>query len=160
MSRVLVAYFSATGATAKVAAELAEAENADCFEIRPRQPYTAEDLDYTKKDSRCNLEMADEKCRPEMDGRIDGMSGYEVVFLGFPIWWGREPSIVDTFLDAHYFVGKTIVPFCTSGVTGVEKAAEHIRSIIGADAIVEDGRRLGADATEEDIRLWTELLGF
>ena len=88
MSRVLVAYFSATGATAKVAAELAEAENADCFEIRPRQPYTAEDLDYTKKDSRCNLEMADEKCRPEMDGRIDGMSGYDVVFLGFPIWWG------------------------------------------------------------------------
>ncbi len=159
MSRVLVAYFSATGATAKVAAELVKAEKADCFEIRPKVPYTAEDLDYTKKDSRSSLEMADDKCRPALENRIDGMSGYDTVFIGFPIWWGREPSIVDTFLDAHYFVGKTVIPFCTSGATGVEQATEHIRSIIGADAVVEEGKRLGADATEEDVRLWTELLG-
>ena len=77
----------------------------------------------------------------------------------FPVWWGREPSIVDTFLDAHDFTGKKIIPFCTSGVTGVEKAVEHIKKIVGENVTVCDGKRLGSDGTEEEVRLWTELLG-
>lgn len=159
MSKVLVAYFSATGVTAKVAAELARAENADCFEIKPKKPYTKEDLDYTVKESRSNLEMADASCRPAMDGYAGNMDDYDTVFVGFPIWWGREPSIIDTFLEAHNFGGKRIIPFCTSGATGVEKAVEHIKGIVGENVTVEAGKRLGADGAEEEVKLWTELLG-
>lgn len=159
MSKVLVAYFSASGITAKVAAEIAKAENADYFEIKPEQPYTKEDLDYTVKDSRSNVEMADESCRPVMVGCVENMADYDTVFVGFPIWWGREPSIVDTFLDAHDFTGKKIIPFCTSGTTGVEKAAAHIKGIVGDQVCVDGGKRLGADGTEEEVALWTKLLG-
>ena len=160
MSKVLVAYFSATGNTASVAAELAKAESADCFEIKPEKPYTKEDLDYTVKDSRSNLEMADESCRPAMVGSVENIADYDVVFVGFPVWWGREPSIIDTFLEAHDLSGKKVIPFCTSGTTGVEKSVEHIKGIVGEDVTVCDGKRLGADGTEEEVKLWTELLGF
>ncbi len=159
MTKILIAYFSATGATARVAAELAKAENADCYEIKPEQPYTAEDLDYKVKDSRSNLEMADESCRPAICGKAENMEQYETVFVGFPIWWGREPSIVDTFLDSYDFTGKKIIPFCTSGMSGVEKAGEHIKKIVGENVTVEAGRRLGAEGSEEEVKLWTELLG-
>ncbi len=159
MSKVLVAYFSASGNTSKVAAEIAKAEGADCFEIKPEQVYTKEDLDYTVKDSRSNLEMADESSRPAISGRVEHMEEYGTVFIGFPIWWGREPSIIDTFLDTYDLSDKKIIPFCTSGVTGVDKAVEHIRGIAGEGVTVCEGRRLGTDGTEEEVKLWTELLG-
>ncbi len=158
MSKVLVAYFSATGVTARVAAELAEAKRADLFEIRPETPYTAEDLDYTDKQSRSNREMADPECRPAIVGKVDEMSRYDAVFVGFPIWWGREPSIVDTFLDGYDFKGKRIIPFCTSGGSGVDKASAHIRSLVGNGVEVDAGKRLGEKAPDEDVRLWTEQL--
>ena len=158
MSKVLVAYFSASGITAKVAAALAKAENADCYEIKPQKPYTKEDLDYTVKNSRSNLEMADESCRPAIDGCVGNMADYDTVFVGFPIWWGREPSIIDTFLDAYDFAGKKIVPFCTSGMSGVEKAAAHIKGIVGENVNVDAGKRLGAEGSEEEVELWTRLL--
>ncbi|MBR4445205.1 MAG: hypothetical protein IKS37_04855 [Solobacterium sp.] len=88
------------------------------------------------------------------------LSGYDVIFVGFPVWWGREPSIIDTFLESNDLTGKTVIPFCTSGITGVEKAVAHIRGILGSGVTVEDGRRLGADGSEEEIRTWTELLKF
>ncbi len=160
MSKVLVAYFSASGITAKVAAELAKAENADCFEIKPEKPYTKEDLDYTVKTSRSNVEMADESCRPAIAGCVENMADYDTVFVGFPIWWGREPSIIDTFLEAYDFTDKKIIPFCTSGTTGVEKSVAHIKGIVGENVCVMDGKRLGADGTEEEVKLWKELLGF
>ena len=160
MSKVLVAYFSASGITAKVAAEIAKAENADCFEIKPEKPYTKEDLDYTVKESRSNQEMADESCRPAIAGCVENMADYDTVFVGFPIWWGREPSIIDTFLEAYDFTGKKIIPFCTSGTTGVEKSVAHIKGIVGENVCVMDGKRLGADGTEEEVKLWKELLGF
>ncbi|MCR4724331.1 MAG: flavodoxin [Clostridia bacterium] len=159
MSKVLVAYFSASGVTAKVAAELAKVEKADCFEIKAAQPYTKEDLDYTVKESRSNVEMADESCRPAIDGTVENMAQYDTVFVGFPIWWGREPSIVDTFLEAYDFSGKKLIPFCTSGMSGVEKASEHIKGVVGEGATVDAGKRLGADGSEEEVKLWTELLG-
>ena len=159
MSKVLVAYFSASGVTAKIASELAKAENADCYEIKPAQPYTAEDLDYRVKDSRSNVEMADESCRPAIDGCVEDMAQYDTVFVGFPVWWGREPSIVDTFLEAYDFSGKKIIPFCTSGGSGVEKSVDHIKGIVGENVTVEGGKRLGADASEEEVKMWADLLG-
>jgi len=158
MKKVLVAYFSATGVTAKIAAELAGAEQADLFEIRPAVPYTAEDLDYRVEKSRSNVEMADESCRPAMEGKVAEMEQYDVVFIGFPVWWGREPSIVDTFLDSYSFEGKTIIPFCTSGVSGIEQATAHIRGIVGETVKVDAGKRLGTDGAEEEVKTWTELL--
>jgi len=160
MSKILVTWFSASGNTAKVAAELAKAEHADCFEIKPEKPYTKEDLDYKVKESRCNLEMADESCRPAMIGCVENMADYDAVFVGFPIWWGREPSIIDTFLESYDLSGKKVIPFCTSGITGVEKAVEHIKRIVGEKVTVCEGKRLGTDGTEAEMKLWTELLGF
>ncbi len=159
MSKVLVAYFSASGVTAKVAEELAKAEKADLYEIRPQVPYTAQDLDYTVKDCRSNLEMADEACRPAIDGKTENMDQYDTVFVGFPVWWGREPSIIDTFLEAYDLNGKTVIPFCTSGVSDAEKATAHIKGIVGDGVTVVSGKRLGAEGTEEEVKIWTELLG-
>ena len=159
MGKKLVAYFSASGVTKKIAEALAQIEGADLFEIVPENPYSAEDLDYRVKDSRSNLEMADESCRPGISSKVEDMSQYDSVFIGFPIWWAREPSIIDTFLEAYDFSGKKIVPFCTSGTTGAEKATAHIKGIVGSDVTVEEGKRLGAEATVEDVKTWTELLG-
>lgn len=158
MSKVLVAYFSAGGVTAKVAEELARVENADLFEIKPEAPYTAADLDWTNKQSRSTLEMSDPNCRPAVTGRVDDMAQYDAVFLGFPIWWGREPSVVDTFLDAYDFSGKQIVPFCTSGGSGMGETAARIQGLVGAGARVDAGKRLGGTVSEDDLRIWTEGL--
>ncbi|MCR4668786.1 MAG: flavodoxin [Clostridia bacterium] len=158
MSKVLVTFFSASGVTAKIAEELAKAEGADLFEIRPEALYTAADLDYMNKNSRSSLEMADLSCRPATVGRVENMEQYDVVFVGFPIWWGREPSVVDTFLEAYDFSGKTIVPFCTSGGSGIGKTAERIRSIVGDGVTVEEGRRIGGEISEEDLKIWEGLV--
>lgn len=158
MSKVLVAYFSTKGATAKVAEELCKTENGDLFEIKPEKPYTDADLDYKVKDSRSNLEMADESCRPGMIGKVDDMGQYDAVFVGFPVWWGREPSIIDTFLESYDLAGKKVIPFCTSGMSDCKKATEHIKGIVGDAVAVEEGKRLGAEGSEEEVRLWTELL--
>ena len=159
MNKKLVAYFSVSGVTRHVAEELARAEQADLFEIAPEIPYTAEDLDYRNKASRSTVEMSDPNCRPATRGKIGNMDAYDVVFVGFPVWWGREPSVVDTFLDAYDFGGKTIVPFCTSGGSGIGRTAERIQSIVGSGARVDGGRRLGGEVSEEDLKLWTEGLG-
>lgn len=159
MSKVLVAYFSASGVTKKVAEELAKVEKADLFEIRPATPYTAADLDWTNKRSRSTLEMKDLNCRPAVTGQVKNMAQYDVVFVGFPVWWGREPSVVDTFLDAYDFAGKRIVPFCTSGGSGIGETAKRIQGIVGAGAQVEAGTRLGGTVSEKDLEAWTAGLG-
>lgn len=156
MSKVLVAYFSASGVTAKVAAELAKAENAELFEIKPEVPYTAADLDWRDKQSRSTLEMSDPDCRPATTGTVENMDQYDAVFVGFPIWWGREPSVVDTFLTSYDFSGKRIIPFCTSGGSGIGKTAERIHSLTGAS--VDSGKRLGGEIFEADLKLWTKGL--
>lgn len=155
MSKVLVAYFSASGVTAKVAAELAKAEGADLYEIKPAVPYTAADLDYMVKDSRANLEMADKSCRPAIDGKIADISRYQAVFVGFPVWWGREPSIIDTFLESYDFTGKKVIPFCTSGGSGVSGAAANMRAVLGGKVSVDDGKRVGGQISEEELKVWT-----
>lgn len=156
MSKVLVAYFSVSGVTEKVAEGLAKAEGADLFRICPEAPYTKEDLDWTNKQSRSTLEMQDPDCRPPITGQVQDMGQYDVVFIGFPIWWGREPSVVDTFLDAYDFTGKRLVPFCTSGGSGIGDTAKRIRSLTGAE--VDEGKRLGGTVSEADLKIWTEGL--
>ena len=159
MSMVLVAYFSASGVTRKVAAEIAKAEHAELFEILPEVPYSAEDLDWKDKQSRSTLEMQDPSCRPPVVGQVENMAQYDIVFIGFPIWWGREPSVVDTFLDAYDFTGKTIVPFCTSGGSGLGETAKRMQEIVGASAVVKKGARLGGTVSEDDLEIWTSELG-
>lgn len=159
MSKVLVAYFSASGVTKKVAEELAKVEQADLFEIRPETPYTAADLDWKDQQSRSTLEMKDPSCRPAVTGKVENMAQYDVVFVGFPIWWTVEPRVVDTFLEAHDLTGKKIVPFCTSGGSGAGDAVKRIREIAGAAATVDEGKRLGGEISEKDLELWTAGLG-
>ena len=158
MKKTLVAYFSASGVTAKLASELASAENADLFEIAPEKRYTSADLDWRNKSSRSTIEMSDPECRPAIAGKVEDMSGYDVVFVGFPIWWGREPSVVDTFLAGYDFKGKKIVPFCTSGGSGIGKTGERSRSIVGEGVDVDEGRRIGGEISEADLKLWMEGL--
>ena len=158
MGKKLVAWFSASGVNAKMAQELAAVENADCFEIKPEAPYTPEDLDYTNRQSRSTLEMSDPNCRPATLGLVENMAQYDVVFVGFPIWWGREPSVVDTFLTSYDFSGKRIVPFCTSGGSGIGKTAERIQQLVGESTRVDAGKRLGGEIQESDLKLWTEGL--
>ena len=158
MSKVLVAYFSASGVTAKVAQEIAAVEAADCFEIKPEAPYTKEDLDWTNKQSRSTLEMNDLNCRPAITGCVENMADYDVVFVGFPIWWGREPSAVDTCLTAYDFGDKKIIPFCTSGGSDIGKTCERIQSLVGENACVDTGKRLGGEISEADLKIWTDGL--
>lgn len=155
MSKVLVAYFSAGGVTKKVAEELAKVEQADLFEITPETLYTAADLDWRNQQSRSTLEMKDPNCRPAIAGQVGDMAQYDVVFVGFPVWWGREPSVVDTFLDGYDFGGKKIVPFCTSGGSGIGATAKRIQGIVGGTAVVEEGKRLGGTVSEADLTAWT-----
>ena len=158
-STVLVAYFSASGVTKKVAEELAKVEKADLFEIVPETRYTGEDLDWRNQQSRSTVEMKDLSCRPAITGQVETMEQYDVVFVGFPIWWSREPSVVDTFLDAYDFNGKKIVPFCTSGGSGIGETAKRIQEIVGTAAAVKEGTRLGGTVSEKDLETWAAGLG-
>lgn len=151
--RTLVAYFSATGTTARVARRLAEAVGADLFEIVPEQPYTAADLDWRDKNSRSSHEMADEKCRPAIAGDALDVSGYDTVFVGFPIWWYVEPRIVDTFLEAHGLSGKKVIPFATSGSSGLGKAPQRMASLAPGATVLE-GRMLNGDPSADELRAW------
>lgn len=121
MSRKLVAYFSASGVTAKVAETLAEAIGADIFEIEPKVPYTKADLDWTNRQSRSSIEMNDPASRPAIAGVRDNMADYDTLFVGFPIWWYVAPTIINTFLESYDLTGKTIIPFATSGGSGIGK---------------------------------------
>ena len=127
MSKTLVAYFSASGVTARVAKEVADAAGADLYEIRPAQPYSPGDLDWMDKKSRSTLEMNDPACRPAIEGQVNGMEQYDTILIGFPIWWYVEPRIVDTFLDSYDFSGKTLIPFTTSGGSGISKAQKSLQ---------------------------------
>lgn len=126
MSRKLVAYFSATGTTARVAEKLSDAIGADLFEIAPKVPYTKEDLDWMNKESRSSIEMRDEKSRPEIAVKRDNMAEYDVIFVGFPIWWYVAPTIINTFLESYDLTGKTVIPFATSGGSGMGKTNEKL----------------------------------
>lgn len=127
--KILVAYFSAGGATASAARAVASAAGGKLYEIKPAVPYTAADLDWNDSRSRSSVEMNDEACRPAIAGELPDLGQYDAVFLGFPIWWYVEPRIVDTFLERHDFSGKTVIPFATSGGSGIAGAEERMKQL-------------------------------
>ena len=126
MRKILVAYFSASGVTARAAREVAEAVGGDLYEIVPAESYTDADLNWMDKKSRSTLEMKDPACRPAISGDVRDMEPYDTVFIGFPIWWYVEPRIVDTFLESCDFSGKTLIPFATSGGSGISQAEKSL----------------------------------
>ena len=129
--KILVAYFSASGVTKRAAEEIAAAVGGDLYEIAPARPYTDADLDWTDKKSRSTLEMKDPTCRPEIAGEID-ITEYGKIFIGFPVWWYVQPRIIDSFLESHDFAGKTIIPFATSGGSGISGAEKSMKQLCPA----------------------------
>ena len=157
MGKVLVAFFSASGVTKKVAENLAKAAGADLFEIVPEQIYTNADLNWMDKKSRSSVEMNDRNCRPEIATVVDDMEQYDTVFVGFPVWWYREPSIIDTFMEAYDFTGKKVIPFCTSGGSGLGDAGKNMQAL-ASEAEVLDGKRLSSGVSEAELKNWIEGL--
>lgn len=157
-SKVLVAYFSATGHTRTIAEYLQTALDADLYEIVPQEPYTADDLDYNTDGCRANREQNDDAARPAISGSVDNMDGYDVVFIGYPIWWGQAPKIVYTFLESYDLSGKTVVPFCTSGGSGIDGSLGGIQAL-APDADWLTGQRFSAGASEADVQSWVDNLG-
>lgn len=154
--KVLVAYFSATGTTEGV--HIANGLNAELYEIVPEQPYTSADLDWNDNDSRSTIEMNDPNARPAISGSVENMEQYDVVFLGFPIWWYDAPRIVSTFMESYDFSGKTIVPFCTSGGSGIGSSASNLEKLT-SNAEWLDGQRLNGSDSQDEVMEWVNSLG-
>ena len=155
--KILVAYFSAGGATASAARAVASAVGGELYEIKPAVPYTAADLDWNDSRSRSSVEMNDEACRPAIAGELPDLGQCDAVFLGFPIWWYVEPRIVDTFLDGCDTAGKALIPFATSGGSGIANVEKHLRQLYPA-ANWLPGKRLGRGGDESWARSAVECL--
>lgn len=153
----LIAYFSATGTTAKAAKALANAVGGTLYEIKPAVPYTSADLNWMDKGSRSSVEMKDPNSRPALANTDAPVAGHDVIFLGFPVWWYVAPTILNTFLEAYDFTGKTIVLFATSGGSGLGKSAAGLRSSAPGAKIV-DGRMLNGHLNEAELKAWAEGL--
>ena len=153
MSKKLVAYFSASGTTAKVAKKMAEAIGADLFEIKPEKPYSGADLNWQNKNSRSSVEMNDRSSRPAIAVKAVNMPQYDVVFVGFPVWWYREPSIIDTFMESYDFAGKTVIPFATSGGSGLGDSAANMQKLAKGAKVV-NGKRFSGSASAEELKAW------
>lgn len=151
--KTLVAYFSASGTTKMVANRLAGAIGADIFEIEPKIPYSNKDLDWTNKNSRSSLEMNDGSSRPEVAKKVPNMEQYDKIFVGFPIWWYVAPTIVNSFLEQYDLSGKTIVPFATSGGSGMGETNKHLEPSCKG-AVLKDGKRFATYVSEEGLKAW------
>lgn len=157
MSRKLVAYFSATGTTAKVAETLADAIGADIYEIEPEIPYTEADLNWRDANSRSSVEMNAPHSRPAIAGKRDNMSDYDAIFVGFPIWWYVAPTIINTFLESYDMEGKTIIPFATSGGSGMGKTNEKLLPSCTGAKLVE-GRVFKSFVSNDEMNQWVSGL--
>lgn len=157
-TKVLVAYFSATNTTEGVAEQIANGLNADLYEIVPAEPYTDADLDYNDNNSRSTLEMNNPDARPAISGSVENMEQYDIVFIGYPIWWSEAPRIVSTFVESYDFSGKTIVPFCTSGGSGIGSSASNLEQLTSG-ATWLDGQRLNGSDSQDTIMEWVSSLG-
>lgn len=156
--RVLVAYFSATNTTEKIAGYIADGLNADLYEIVPEVPYTSEDLNYNDSSSRTTIEMENPDSRPAISGSVSDMGQYDIVFIGYPIWWGEAPRIVSTFLESYDFTGKTLVPFCTSNSSGMGSSASNLRSLADSASWLS-GRRFSGNVSGSTVMEWVNGLG-
>ena len=154
---VLVAFFSATGTTKGVAEKIAAITGGDLYEIVPAEPYSSADLNWNDRGSRSTKEQNDKNVRPAIGSETLDLTGYETVYLGFPIWWGEEPRIMDTFVEAHDFSGITVIPFCTSSSSGIGRSGPNMEALAGSGRWL-DGKRFGGNVSEADLRTWIESL--
>ena len=157
-SKILVAYFSATNNTEGVAQKLADGLGADLYEITPEQPYTDEDLDYGNSESRSSVEMNDPSVRPAISGSVENMEQYDVVLVGYPIWWGEAPRIINSFLESYDFSGKKIVLFATSGGSGFGKTVDGLKGSVAADTVIVEGRMLNGSLSADELKAWVDTL--
>lgn len=158
MSRRLVAYFSASGVTAELAKTLAEVAGADLYEIKPKEPYTEADLNWNDENSRSTIEMKDITSRPGIADKNAGIADYDVVFVGFPIWWYVAPTIINTFLEGYNFAGKTIVPFATSGSSGFGKSADMLIPSVSHLSEWKEGKLLNGHPSKTELKVWVDSL--
>lgn len=158
--KILVAYFSASGETERLARTIAQVTGGDLHEIEPAVRYTAADLDWNDKHSRSSVEMNDPASRPVIAGRVANMNAYDVVFVGFPIWWYVAPTIISTFLEAYDFSSKTVVPFATSGGSGLGDTESILHACCSSATTWKPGKRLPSHASEAEVSRWVESLGF
>lgn len=159
MSKRLVAYFSASGVTAKVAENLADAIGADIFEIQPEVPYTKADLNWMDKKSRSTIEMSNPTSRPAIAAKRDNMDEYDTIFVGFPIWWYIAPTIINTFLESYDFSGKTIILFATSGGSGFGKTVDNLKCSVSDSTVIKEGKLLNGRPSVSELQQWVESLG-
>lgn len=153
----LVIYFSRTGNTEKIAEYLIDITNADSYVIEAAVPYTDEDIEYNNDSCRANQEQNDKSVRPEIANPISSIDSYDTIFLGYPIWWGQEPRIIDTFLESYDFSEKTVIPFCTSGSSGIETSEKNISELVKIGNQLE-GRRFPAGASNDEVKEWYDTL--
>ena len=154
-SEVLVAFFSATGTTKGVAEKIASVTGGDLYEILAAEPYTADDLNYNDNSSRSTKEQDDKSARPEIGSDEISLEGYTTIYLGFPIWWGEEPRILDTFVEKYSFEGITVIPFCTSGGSGIGRSGPNMEELAGSGTWLE-GQRFSGSVSEEELQSWIE----
>ena len=158
MSKKLVAYFSASGVTANVARTLAEAANADLYEIKPQVPYTKEDLNWMNKNSRSSIEMKDKAFRPAIADKNADIELYDVIFVGFPIWWYVAPTIINTFLESYDFSGKKIVLFATSGGSSFGNTVKELKNSISETATINEWKILNSYPSVNQLRIWLSYI--
>ena len=158
MSKVLVAYFSASGVAAATAKNLAEAAGADLYEIKPAVPYTSADLNWQNKQSRSSIEMSDKASRPELADKNANIAEYDTIFVGFPIWWYIAPTIINTFLESYHFSGKTVILFATSGGSGFGDTVKYLKNSVSADTKIIEGKILNGRPSAASLKSWIEKL--
>lgn len=158
-TNVLVAYFSATGNTKTAAEQIADVTGGELYEIEPAEPYTSEDLDYNNDDCRANLEMNDDTARPEIAVAIENIEQYDTIYLGYPIWWGNAPRIMNTFVETYDLSGKTVVPFCTSGGSGISTSVDTLQELAGDGITWMEGQRFDRDVSADEISQWIDEMG-
>ena len=154
--KTLVAYFSCTGNTRHLAKKIAEITNGDLFEIKPAVPYTEEDLDWRNSKSRSSVEMKDKSSRPAIAEKVENMDQYDVVYVGFPIWWYIAPTIINTFLESYDFSGKTVIPFCTSGGSNVGDTERYLHPSCSAATIWKPAKRFQTSVSKDVLTKWIE----
>lgn len=152
--KILIVYFSGTGTTKSAAEKIKKATGGKLYSIKAKNPYTAKDLDYNNEECRANIEQQDETIRPEIKGKIKNIRSYDVIFLGYPIWWGKEPMVIRTFLETYNLKGKTVVPFCTSGGSGISGSIEDIKESAKGAKVVK-GKDL-TDLSYKSVKKWAK----
>ena len=156
-SKILVAYFSCTGNTENAAKQIAAATGGDLYAIQPAQPYTADDLNYNDDTTRATTEQHDSNIRPALSGTVDNFEQYNVIFVGYPIWWDQAPRVINTFMESYDFSGKTVIPFCTSGGSNITNSVNQLKSTY-SDINWLDGKRLGGGVSADEVASWIDSL--